>query len=177
MEVPTVLSPTRIALQIAENAFLSGLWNSPFSFLLRNALLSGLRSSSLTLLLVGALHRVRPHLLVLQMRILLGFFALFPWEKSARAAASPIAELPREVSSWTPAAYVAPSGSDEWVELYDDVKSKTFYWNRRTRLSSWLPPEGIKVVWVGTMDEEGDYYYWHRETRASTYVLPPLPPE
>ena len=71
---------------------------------------------------------------------------------------------------------MVPSGSDEWVELYDDVKSKTFYWNRRTRLSSWLPPEGVNVVWVGTMDEEGDYYYWHKKTRVSTFVLPPLPP-
>ena len=106
-----------------------------------------------------------------------GVFRTFPrGKKSARAAASPSAELPREVSSWTPAAYVAPSGSDEWVELYDDVKSKTLYWNRRTRLSSWLPPEGVTVVSVGTMDEEEDYYYWHKQTRVSTYVLPPLPP-
>ena len=99
-----------------------------------------------------------------------------PWEKSARAAASPSAELPPEVSSWTPAAYEAPSGSDVWVELYDDLKSKTYYWNRRTRLSSWLPPERIKVVWVGMRNAEGEVYYWHRETRVSTWNLPPLPP-
>ena len=90
-------------------------------------------------------------------------FRTFPrGEKSARAAASPSAELPWEVSSWTPAAHEAPSGPDEWVELYDDVKSKTYYWNRRTRLSSWLPPEGIMVR--------------HRVTRVSTWDLPPLPP-
>ena len=35
------------------------------------------------------------------------FLHFSPWEKSARAAASPSAELPREVSSWTPAAYRA----------------------------------------------------------------------
>ena len=53
-------------------------------FLLQDAFLSGLWSSSSTfLLLVVALGRVRPHLLVLQMRILLGFSALFPMEKSA----------------------------------------------------------------------------------------------
>ena len=62
---------------LRRNAFLSGLWSS-FPFLLRNALLSGLRSSSWTLLLVWALDRDLPHLLVLQMRILLGVFALFP---------------------------------------------------------------------------------------------------
>ena len=38
-----------------------------------------------------------------------------PWEKSAHASASPSAELPREVSSWTPAAYGETIGSDEWV--------------------------------------------------------------
>ena len=31
--------------------------------------------------------------------------------------------MPPHSSSWTPAAYEAPSGSDDWVELYDEVKS------------------------------------------------------
>ena len=95
VDVPTVLSRTRIALQIAKqivgipvpqglggmrriqgflpdrvperrllfwNAFLSGLWSRSLAFLLR----------------VVALDRNLPLLLVLQMRILLGFFALFP---------------------------------------------------------------------------------------------------
>ena len=44
----------------------------------RNVFLSGLRSSSWTLLLVWALDRDLPHLLVLQMRILLGGFRTFP---------------------------------------------------------------------------------------------------
>ena len=99
------------------------------------------------------------------------------WEKSAEVAGQVSARVPPHSSSWTPAAYEALSGSDEWVELYDDVKSKTYYWNRRTRLSSWLPPEGIMVYWVGTRDEEGDLCFWHRDTRASSYTLPPLPPE
>ena len=63
-------------------------------------------------------------------------------------------------------------GSDEWVELYDDVKSKAYYWNRRTRSSSWLPPEGIKVVWVGMRNAEGEVYYWHRVTRVSSWASP-----
>ena len=76
--------------------------------------------------------------------------------------------MPPHSSSWTPAAYEASSGSDVWVELYDDVKSKTYYWNRRTRLSSWLPPEGIKVVWVGMRDTEG------RSTTDTTKHVPVL---
>ena len=97
------------------------------------------------------------------MRILLVFFALFPMGKKVRVPPRVRVRSCPGVSSWTPAAYVVPSGSDEWVKLHDDVQSRTFYWNRRTHLSSWLPPEGIMVVWVGTMDEEGDYYYWHRK--------------
>ena len=87
-----------------------------------------------------------------------GVYRTFPRrKKSARAAASPSARVPPHSSSWTPAAYQASSGSDEWVELYDDVKSKTYYWNRRTCLSSWLPPVGIEVGWVGKRDTEGIY--------------------
>ena len=56
-----------------------------------------------------------------------GFFSHFsPWEKSARAAASPSAELPREVSSWTPAAYAETIGSDERVQF--SQQGKPFYW-------------------------------------------------
>ena len=48
--------------------------------------------------------------------------------------------MPRHVSTWTPAAYEVPSGSDEWVELYDAVMSKTYYWNRRTNSTVWKAP-------------------------------------
>ena len=87
------------------------------------------------------------------MRILLGFSHLSPWGKSARAAASPSAELPREVSSWTPAAYDAPSDSDEWVQFLD--VGGLYFWNKRTRETAREPLAGVNVVWVGTMDEEG----------------------
>ena len=36
---------------------------------------------------------------------------------------------------------------------------------------------GIKVVWVGTRDEQGVLYFWHKVTRVSRNDLPPLPPE
>ena len=76
----------------------SGSWRAAWSrfssqdrvqqrFLLPNAFLSGLWSRTLTFLLVLALDRGLPHLLVLQMRILLGFFALFTMEKSAECRA------------------------------------------------------------------------------------------
>ena len=40
----------------------------------------------------------------------------------------------------------------------------------------WKPPLGVKVVWVGERNEEGGVWYWHRDTRVSTFDLPPLPP-
>ena len=91
-----------------------------------------------------------------------------------RAAASPSAELPREVSSWTPAAYGETIGSDEWVKIYEG--GKTHYWNRRSNETFWNSPEGIQVVWIGETSADGGIWYWHRDTRASTWVLPPLPP-
>ena len=103
VEVPTVLSPTRIALRIAEQIVDTpvpqgrGGVVKVFSqnrvqqrrLLLANAFLSGLwsRSSTFVLLLV-ALDRGLPHLLVLQMRILLGGFSHFsPWRKVRSAGA------------------------------------------------------------------------------------------
>ena len=82
-----------------------------------------------------------------------GFSHFFPWEQSARAAASPSAELPREVSSWTPAAYGETIGSDEWVQF--SRRGKPFYWNRRSHETFWTPPEGVKVVWIGEQPAAG----------------------
>ena len=82
------------------------------------------------------------------------------------------------VSSSTPAAQleVAPvPDTIEWVQLSDGNTGKTYFWNRRTHVSSWLAPEGMKVVWIGTRDEEGVLCYC-QETRVSMYDLPPLPP-
>ena len=77
MVVVKVLSQDRAHQRLA-NAFLSGLWSRSSIFLCR------LSSRSLTLLLGW----VRPHLLVLQMRILLGFFGTFPHRiKSAECRA------------------------------------------------------------------------------------------
>ena len=84
-----------------------------------------------------------------------GFAHFSPWEKSARAAASPSAELPREVSSWILAAYGETIGSDEWVQF--SRSCKPFYWNRRSHETLWSPPEGVKVVWIGEQTAAGGF--------------------
>ena len=63
--------------------------------------------------------------------------------------------MPWHVSSWTPAPHELPSGSDEWIELYDAVNSKTCYWTRRSHRTVWTAPVGVEVVWVGAQDEGG----------------------
>ena len=70
-----------------------------------------------------------------------------------------------------------PVDNVERVELYDNVKSKTYYWNRRSNETLWQPPVGIEVDWMGKQEEGGGVWYWHRRTRVSTFDLPPLPPE
>ena len=92
------------------------------------------------------------------------------------------AQLGGHVSSSTLSAHQMPrasepADSDQWVELHDDVKSKTCYWNRRSNVTVRQPPAGIEVVWVCAQDEGGGVRCWHRRTRVSTCDLPPLPPE
>ena len=65
------------------------------------------------LLLVVALDRGLPFLLVLQMRILLGFFALFPVGKSVQLGPHSSPRVPASVSSSTLAAQPVP---DSWWE-------------------------------------------------------------
>ena len=156
--------------RLPENAFLSELW-----------------SRSLTLFLVEVflvLSQVRVHLLLtLQlvlknalMSLVKGFFALFPQnKKSAKVAPHSGSELPPHSSSWMAAAQL--EDSVEWVRLKDDTSGKPCYWHRRTRVTVWQPPPGVKVVWNVSKNEEGARYFWHTETRVSTYELPPLPPE
>ena len=103
-------------------------------------------------------------------------------EKVRSAGQVVSAQLGGHVSSSTLSAHQMPPAGEpadnvEWVELHDDVKSKTYYWNRRSNETLWQPPVGIEVVWMGKQEEGGGVWYWHRRTRVSTFDLPPLPPE
>ena len=128
VEVPTVLSPTRIALQIAEQivdtpvplgrvqGFLPGQSSTA-------TLSSGKRISERIVEQIadfpeqtveqivdispgggfgqGSSSSARP-----ADEDFTGFFALFPWKRcGVRSAGQVSADLPRHVSSWTPAAY------------------------------------------------------------------------
>ena len=132
------------------------------------------------ILLVVALGRGLPHLLGLQMGVLLEFFALFPnFKKSAKLASHSSLRVPATGSPSTSAAQleVAPlPDSLEWVQLWERAAGKTYYWNRRTRATVCKARHGVEVVWIGERNEEGGVWYWHRDTRVSTFVLPPLPP-
>ena len=47
--------------------------------------------------------------------------------------------------------------SVEWVQLSNPT-GKTYYWNRRSGKTAWNPPEGLKVVWCGRRDHEGEVH-------------------
>ena len=52
---------------------------------------------------------------------------------------------------------VDSDGSDEWVLMRPSDTGKSYYWNRRTNLTSWDPPAGVEVVWVGSCWKEEVY--------------------
>ena len=71
------------------------------------------------------------------------------------------AQLGEHVSSSTLSAHQMPQAGDashsdslEWVQFLD--MGGLYFWNRRARETARQPPAGVNVVWVGTMDEEGD---------------------
>ena len=43
--------------------------------------------------------------------------------------------------------------SNEWTQFSKGGKPN--YWNRRSNATAWKPPPGVKVVWVGSRDEDG----------------------
>ena len=83
------------------------------------------------------------------------------------------AQLGGHVSSSTLSAHqmlhagdASHSDSLELVQFFN--MGRLYFCNRRTCETARQPPAGVNVVWVGTMDEEGDYYYWHEKTHVST---------
>ena len=220
VEVPTILTPTRIALRIAEQivdipASARGVFGSSQGSLpeqssaqrtasqIADIPVPGLGGSSC---LLGSLPEQRTTALhVAQERIserieLIDAAGDFPSRRagprvvrprqgSAAAGAEQLADI---VSSRGPHGFLPGQGSTaspghdhvdehlpesaEWVQSRDPT-GKTYFWHRRTRVTQWKPPPGIRVVWVGEKPEGGRAWYWHKETRASTHDLPPLPPE
>ena len=132
VEVPTVLSPTRIAVQIAEQ--IVGI-PVPHGFGGKRRL-QGLLPEQSTTATASSLERISERTVEQIVDIpssgrglrqdsssstgaadeeFTGVFRTFPrGKKSARAAASPSARVPPHSSSWTPAAYEASCGSDVW---------------------------------------------------------------
>ena len=133
-------------------------------FLLWNACLSGLWSRSLTFLLVVALGRV---LLVLQMRILL-FFRTFPHGKSAECRAGGECAAGHVSSSTLSAHQMAracePTVPSCGVRMHVGDTDQSYYWNRRTRETTWRAPAGFEVVWVGVRSAQGSVWYWNKVT-------------
>ena len=90
------------------NAFLSGLWSRSFVFPVKAVKISA-QDRVRQRLRLFTLHLVR---MMTPMGLAKGFFALFPRGK-VRSAGQVSADLPRHISSWTPAAYEQSRGSHE----------------------------------------------------------------
>ena len=196
VEVPTVLSPTRIALRIAEQIVDTPVPRGRDRRRLQGSLprqSSTATSSSLErisertveqivdfpeqtveqivdmfLLLVVAFGRGLPHLLVLQMWILLGCFTLFPWNK-VRSAGQVSANLHRNVSSRTPAVQLEDApvpDSDEWMQLLRRRKEEN-----EKELKAEEEEDEDPTGWTLAYDNYGRQYFWHRRTRRTAWEI------
>ena len=70
------------------------------------------------------------------------------------------ADMPRHVSSWTPAAYEVLEAADEPAELEEDAE---------LLIEEEEDPSG----WSVSQSASGRPYYWHRSSRCSVWHLPP----
>ena len=74
-------------------------------------------------------------------------------------------------------AGVDSGGSDVWVRLHDGDTDQSYFWNRRTRETTWRAPVGVEVVWVGEMSAGKVLWYWNQITGLTAHNgLPRLPP-
>ena len=199
VEVPTVLSPTRIALRIAEQivdtpvpqglgkrrgqGFLPGQSSTAVS--------SAKRISERTVeqnvdispgagLGQGASSSAGP-----ADEDFTGGFRTFLHGKKVRSAGQVVsARLGEHVSSSTLSAHqmaragepVDSDGSDVWVLVCPPDIGKSYYWNRRTNSTTRVAPAGVEVVWVAEKPERGNVWYWNQVTGLTAHKLPPLPP-
>ena len=95
------------------------------------------------------------------------------------------AQLGEHVSSSTLNAHqmaragepVNSDGSIEWIRLHDRDTDQSYYWNRRTRETTWCAPVGVQVVWVGEMSAGKVLWYWNQVTHLTAHDgHPRLPP-
>ena len=111
--------------------------------------------------------------------------ALFPMEKVRSAGQVVSAQLGEHVSSSTLSAHQMPhagepvdsGGSDVWVGLHDGDTDQSYFWNRRTRETTWRAPLGVEVVWVGELSAGKVLWYRNQVPGLTAHDgLPRLPP-
>ena len=101
-------------------------------------------------------------------------------EKVRSAGQVVSAQLGEHVSSSTLSAHqmaragelVDSCGSDVWVRLHDGDTDQSYFWNRRTRETTWRAPLRVEVVWVGELSAGKVLWYWNQVTRLTAYPHP-----
>ena len=165
--VPTVLTPTRIALRIAEQ-----IVNTPVPRRRGQGFLPEQSSTATSSYLERISERTVAQIVdISPSGVGLGqgssssarsaeedfsgfFFALFHMEKGQVSA-----DLPRHVSSWTLAAYEDLEAADEPAELEEDAEL-------------FIEEEEDPSGWFVSFAASGRPYYWHRSSRRSVWHLP-----
>ena len=120
------------------NAFLSELWSRSFVFLVKAFKIFvqdrfRQRLRLFTLLLVQTMTLIEPGD---------GVFRTFPHGKKVRSAGQVSADLPRHVSSWTPAAYKQSRGSHEQVV---EMEKKDAEYKRRMIVLNQRVADGLPI--------------------------------
>ena len=107
-----------------------------------------------------------------------GFSHFSPWKKVLSAGQVVSARLGGHVSSSTLSAHqmaragepADSDGSIEWVMLHVGETDKTFYWNRRSGATSWCAPPGVEVLWMGGKRYRGMLWYFNQVTGRTAHA-------
>ena len=170
MEVPTALSPTRIALQIAEQIVDTPVPRGRGGKRRVQGFLPEQSSTAASSSLERISERTVEQIVDIPSSggglghgssspagpadedFTGGFSHISPWKKVRSTGQVESAQLGRHVSSSTLSAHQVArageaadsDGSIEWVKLHVGETGQTYYWNRRSGATSWRAPGGCQ---------------------------------
>ena len=190
MEVPTVLSPTRIALRIAEQIVDTPVPRGRGAGFLPEQSSTAISSSGkrISERIVeqfvdipssggGLGHGSSSSAGAADEEFTWVSSHFSPWKKVRSAGQVVSAKLSGHVSSSTLSAHqisragepVDSDGSIVWVRMHDGDTDQSCFWNRRTSETTWRAPVGVQVVWVCEMNAGKVLWYWNQITRLTAH--------
>ncbi|CAE8625251.1 unnamed protein product, partial [Polarella glacialis] len=103
-----------------------------------------------------------------------------PTPSRGASKAEEIAEGHTTTDSTSPADQ--PLLPDEALVKLTDADGRTYFWDRRSKVCSWVLPKGVDALWAGRKCSDGRTYYWKRtggdiDSKKAVWVLPSLTSE